>query len=273
MWFLSILILISATTVSGQSIIGRVVDKSGQPLAEVNIVVKGRVIGAISKPDGTFELKWGSKSALLVFSRLGFKTHQLNVKKNTFVEITLEEDNASLDYNKGKPLKLPLVSKEDCAPIDMKLVFDFINSFTKESSKINVSSATHLENYYKVDSLILRDPIFSVDDVKFICLQLACTRDMEWKEDQIRGARIIDQGEVDRIFDYSNNGNGWLDFRRKYGECLSQLNIPVFTVNGEYCLFFWWTQCDYLVGHGNLGLYKKSHRKWKQVKIYRSGIS
>lgn len=269
---LAILILLSATTSFGQiKVKGRVIDTNNEPLPGTNILVKGSIAGTIANTIGEFELNISSDSAILVFSFIGFKSYELQVYKDSVVEIKLEEDDRLISFG-GKPLKLPVVNKNDCERADIKSALDFINdSFTNDSSKFNLSNETG-SGFFGIDSLILCDSVFTPEDVKFIYLQLACAINFRWEQNQIRGARIIKENELNRIFK-SIYRNGWFKFRKKYGECLSRFGFPVFTVSGEYCIFHWWTQCDYLAGGGNLALYKKINGKWVQVKIYASGVS
>jgi len=270
---LSIFILLNATTAFGQlKITGRVTDTHNEPLPGASIVVKGSVVGTLSNTNGEFELNTRADSVLLSITYVGFKPYELQVYKSSFVEIQLSVDNDLLDFG-SKPLKLPVVNKKDCDGVDLKFALAFINdSFTSDTSKFNLSSETDI-GFFGIDSLVLKDTLFTTEDVKFICVQLACVADYEWKQNQIRGATVIKGTKTKRIFKNIVKGNGWVKFRKKYGECLNTFGFPVFTVNREYCLFCWWTQCDWLAGGGNIALYKKSNGKWEQVKIYKQGVS
>ena len=68
--------LLAQTTISGT-----VKDATGETLAGVNIVVKGRVIGTISDAKGEYNLKVNDAPPLtLVFSFVGFQTQEIEVK-------------------------------------------------------------------------------------------------------------------------------------------------------------------------------------------------
>jgi iron complex outermembrane recepter protein len=89
-------ILCSVFTAFAQtSISGRVTDGvSGEPLAGVNIVVKGKVIGTITDTDGSFSLSVNNSPPLaLVLSFVGYRSQEIEVTSaNTAgLEIKLEE--------------------------------------------------------------------------------------------------------------------------------------------------------------------------------------
>lgn len=76
------------------NISGKVKDTTGESLAGVNIVVKGKVIGTISGSDGSFSLKVTDSPPLtLVFSFVGYKTTEvaINEANTTTLEVTMEE--------------------------------------------------------------------------------------------------------------------------------------------------------------------------------------
>jgi iron complex outermembrane receptor protein len=57
---------------------------NGDPLAGVNIEVKGRVIGTISNTDGQYNLKVNQAPPFtLVFSFIGFATQEIEVTEAT----------------------------------------------------------------------------------------------------------------------------------------------------------------------------------------------
>lgn len=86
---------IVAQSFAQTSISGRVTDGvSGEPLAGVNIVVKGRVLGTITNTDGAFSLTVSAPPPLtLVLSFVGYRSQELAITENTVsgLEIKLEE--------------------------------------------------------------------------------------------------------------------------------------------------------------------------------------
>ena len=84
-------LLAQSTTLSGS-----VKDAAGEPLAGVNIVVKGRVVGTITDVRGNYNLTVNQAPPFtLSFSFIGFKTQDVELtdaSKTTF-DISLEEQN------------------------------------------------------------------------------------------------------------------------------------------------------------------------------------
>ncbi|MCE2733354.1 MAG: TonB-dependent receptor [Flammeovirgaceae bacterium] len=90
------LILLAATASWAQTTIsGTVKDgTTGEKLAGVNIVVKGRVLGTISNANGEFTIKVNDNPPLtLSFSFIGFKSQELTISNanTTGLEIVMEE--------------------------------------------------------------------------------------------------------------------------------------------------------------------------------------
>src|SRR4029077_17636928 len=73
------------------NITGKVTDsKDGTPLAGVTVRVKETGTSAITKDDGTFQIRLGGKSATLVFSNIGYAPEEVNVgSRTTNVNISL----------------------------------------------------------------------------------------------------------------------------------------------------------------------------------------
>jgi len=78
------------------TISGTIKDATGETLAGVNIVVKGKVIGTITDTNGKYDLKVNQAPPLtLIFSFVGFKTQEIEIKEasTTSLELTMEEQN------------------------------------------------------------------------------------------------------------------------------------------------------------------------------------
>ena len=63
----------------------------------VSVVIKGTTSGAITDIDGLFELKTSAESGTLIFSFVGYKTHEENFKGSAALTITLEGAEGMLD--------------------------------------------------------------------------------------------------------------------------------------------------------------------------------
>lgn len=91
-----VLVLLAATMAFAQTTIsGKLIDgASGEALAGVNIVVKGKVIGTISDTRGEFNLKVNDAPPLiLIFSFVGYKTQEVEIKEasTSSLSVTMEE--------------------------------------------------------------------------------------------------------------------------------------------------------------------------------------
>ncbi len=95
-WASAALFVLAITAVFAQTTIsGKVTDGvSGEPLAGVNIVVKGRVIGTITDVNGAYSLKVNEAPPLtLNFSFVGFRSQEIEVTNATTagLDIKMEE--------------------------------------------------------------------------------------------------------------------------------------------------------------------------------------
>ena len=80
----------------GRMISGVVVDKSGETIIGANILEKGTTNGTITDVNGRFSLQV-SANAILQVSYIGFDSKEVSVGNSTTLNITLEEDVASLE--------------------------------------------------------------------------------------------------------------------------------------------------------------------------------
>ena len=79
-----------------QQITGTVLDNSGVPLAGVNVLIEGTTTGTQTDFDGKYTIA-ASTGDELVFSYIGMKTQSLKVGQTNSINVTMEEDAASLD--------------------------------------------------------------------------------------------------------------------------------------------------------------------------------
>ena len=80
----------------GRTIRGKVADSNGSPLAGANISEKGGKKGIISDAEGNFSLTVSSPEAVLVFSYVGYKSVEVPVKGQSFINATLEASNGNI---------------------------------------------------------------------------------------------------------------------------------------------------------------------------------
>lgn len=77
-------------------ITGKITDDTGAPIPGASVVVKGTQKGAISSPDGTFQLKDVPENAVLVISSLGYITQELPIASKRQFNISLVPDVSAL---------------------------------------------------------------------------------------------------------------------------------------------------------------------------------
>lgn len=94
------MLLCHAEVASGQTIIvsGRVTSATGgEVLPGVNIAVESTSTGTTAGADGTYRLTVPSTAATLVFSYIGYVTQRIAVGGRSRLDVTLAEDNKSLN--------------------------------------------------------------------------------------------------------------------------------------------------------------------------------
>jgi len=92
------------------SITGRVTNSKGEPLIEVNILIKGTNKGTITDKRGNYIIK-APENAILIFRFLGYKQKEVTVSGKTLIHVVMEEEAAELQevafistgYQKIKP--------------------------------------------------------------------------------------------------------------------------------------------------------------------------
>ncbi len=81
----------------GRAITGKVSDLNGDPVPGVTIIVKGTSYGTTTDADGNYQLQDVSDDAVLVFSFIGMRTIEMDVRGKTIVDVVLEEDVVGLE--------------------------------------------------------------------------------------------------------------------------------------------------------------------------------
>ena len=96
---LTILMLFVAQVMLAQSrtITGKVTDAQSEPLAGVNVVVKGTQLGTMTDMDGNFTLSVPNGSKELVASFVGFETQTIALGNKNNIRIKMVDDLADLE--------------------------------------------------------------------------------------------------------------------------------------------------------------------------------
>ncbi|WJJ97703.1 SusC/RagA family TonB-linked outer membrane protein [Algibacter luteus] len=76
---------------------GVVKDVGGIPIPGVSVIQKGTTRGASTDFDGNYSLEFALGDKILQFSYIGYKTVEINATGKTTINVTLEEDIATLD--------------------------------------------------------------------------------------------------------------------------------------------------------------------------------
>src|SRR5882757_3643264 len=84
-------------TVTSIPVTGRIVDQQGSGLEGVSVLVKGTSRGTTTDKDGVFRLDVENENAVLVFSLVGYQSHEQAVGKNSTVQVTLTAQTRGLE--------------------------------------------------------------------------------------------------------------------------------------------------------------------------------
>ncbi|UUW11191.1 TonB-dependent receptor [Flavobacterium plurextorum] len=87
-----ILMLVFSAAVNAQITVSGTVSDSNGPIPGVNIIVKGTKTSTVSNFDGTYTLQSVPANSILVFSFIGYKTHEVSVNNKTKIDALLEEN-------------------------------------------------------------------------------------------------------------------------------------------------------------------------------------
>ena len=80
-----------------KTVLGTVLDKTGESVIGASVVVKGTTNGTITDFDGKFTLQNVPDNGTIQVSFVGYKTMDISVKGQSTVKIILEEDTETLD--------------------------------------------------------------------------------------------------------------------------------------------------------------------------------
>ena len=84
--------LVFSAAVNAQITVSGTVSDSNGPIPGVNIIVKGTKTSTVSNFDGTYTLQSVPANSILVFSFIGYKTHEVSVNNKTKIDALLEEN-------------------------------------------------------------------------------------------------------------------------------------------------------------------------------------
>ena len=119
--------LIRAANYIQSKVTGLVTDANGIPLPGVNVLVKGTNIGIMTDLDGRFEIN-ANEGVVLIFSMLGFKEKEVNVKDQDSTNITVVLHESSTQLEEVVVVGYNTVEKKHIASSIEELDMDLINS-------------------------------------------------------------------------------------------------------------------------------------------------
>lgn len=91
------LALLMTSGSSARIVTGTVVDANNDPILGVCVVLKGTTTGTVTDMDGKFSLNVPETNAVLVFSFVGFKTQEVDVKLAKTLYVMMDEEVSMLD--------------------------------------------------------------------------------------------------------------------------------------------------------------------------------
>ena len=80
-----------------QTISGQVRGKNNAPLEGVTVVLKGTTRGTSTSSEGRFTIEKVPANGVLIFSYTGFASQEISVRGNTSIDVTMEDQTASLN--------------------------------------------------------------------------------------------------------------------------------------------------------------------------------
>jgi TonB-linked SusC/RagA family outer membrane protein len=80
-----------------QAITGRVTGEDGDPIPGVNVLLKNSSVGTVTDVNGEYTLSVSELVGTIVFSYIGYVTHEESVNGRTSINVTLKEDITKLD--------------------------------------------------------------------------------------------------------------------------------------------------------------------------------
>jgi len=86
---------VSMAFAQAQTVNGKVVDESGQPVIGATVAIKGTSTGIVTDVDGNFSLNAAPKD-VIVISYLGYTTQEITVGRKTSIDVTLKESDTQL---------------------------------------------------------------------------------------------------------------------------------------------------------------------------------
>ena len=161
-----------------RKITGVVKDKQGEAIIGANVVVKGTTIGNMTDMDGKFSLEVPSNATLQI-TYIGYKSTEVSVGKQTFLNILLTEDTEMLEevvvvgYGTTKRRdvvgSISKISSEDIVKVPVANVAESLQGMSSGMMVTNSSGHPGAAPQIKIRGLnsinLATDPLWIVDGV------------------------------------------------------------------------------------------------------------
>ncbi|MCL3781918.1 SusC/RagA family TonB-linked outer membrane protein [Prolixibacteraceae bacterium JC049] len=112
-------------------ITGKVVDKNGEPMPGVTVVIKGTTTGVVTSLDGIYTLVLPENAEVVSFSFVGMKSQEVKIDNQTKIDITLEEDAIGLE--EVVAIGYGVAKKSDLTGAVVNVKAEELNKFKPES--------------------------------------------------------------------------------------------------------------------------------------------
>ncbi len=130
-----------------QIVSGKVIDHNGIPIPGVTVSLKGTSRGTPTNLDGQYSVT-ASENAILVFSFVGYKTHEEQVINQAVINVQLEEDIASLGeveinagyYNTSRRESTGNISRVTAEEIELQPVVSPIQALQGRMAGVEIIS-------------------------------------------------------------------------------------------------------------------------------------
>ncbi len=145
------IVLSSAEMLQQINITGVIKDEFGDPMPGVNVIVKGTLTGVVTDVNGKYSIAVPNRDAVLVFSFIGYKTHEFTVGSQDAIDIVMNEDThqieevvvTALGIRKDAKSLGYAFTKVDGDEFTTVRGTNFANSLTAKVAGVNVSSVNN----------------------------------------------------------------------------------------------------------------------------------
>lgn len=131
-----------------RSISGRVTSDEGEPLIGVNVTVKGFSTGTVTDIDGNYNLEVADEATTLIFSFIGFRNQEIEIRNRTTIDVVLVAESEILDEVVVTALGIEKDAKKlgyatssvKAEEINVNRSSNFMNALQGKVAGVNISS-------------------------------------------------------------------------------------------------------------------------------------